>query len=258
MTSILGTMAICKKASIQMNRDPFIIPEWKVPENIKAIQTIRINGFSSKGFSSFNLSESCGDNLNDVSKNIYKLKSYLPVSPKWLNQTHSSKVIRLPNQLSDADASYSRSKKTICTILTADCLPILLTDTLGSFVASIHAGWRGMAFGVIENTFKKIGISSKAIVWLGPCISKKNFEVGLDVYDIYIKRDPRTAICFDYKGNGKFNFDLILAAKIKLKNLGVLNVSSINKCTFDDSDNFFSYRRDGNTGRMASLVWIDH
>ena len=151
----------------------------------------------------------------------------------------------------------SRSKKTICTILTADCLPILLTDTLGSFVASIHAGWRGMAFGVIENTFKKIGISSKAIVWLGPCISKKNFEVGLDVYDIYIKRDPRTAICFDYKGNGKFNFDLILAAKIKLKNLGVLNVSSINKCTFDDSDNFFSYRRDGNTGRMASLIWID-
>ena len=106
-------MAICKKASIQMNRDPFIIPEWKVPDNIKAIQTIRINGFSSKGFSSFNLSESCGDNLNDVSKNIYKLKSYLPVSPKWLNQTHSSKVIRLPNQLSDADASYSRSKKTI-------------------------------------------------------------------------------------------------------------------------------------------------
>jgi len=241
-----------------MKNDSFIIPDWRVPKNIKAIQTIRINGFSSKAFSSLNLSDSCGDNLVDVSKNINKLNGYLPANPKWLNQTHSNQVIKLPNELDGGDASYTYSKNTVCAIQTADCLPILLTDTFGRSVAAIHAGWKGMAFGIIENTIKKMGIGSEAIVWFGPCISKRNFEVGLDVYNIFIKRDPRTAICFNYKGSGKFNFDLILAAKIKLKNLGVVNISTIsNACTFDDSDKFFSYRRDGVTGRMASLIWIE-
>ena len=241
-----------------MINDSFIIPDWKVPKNIKAIQTIRVNGFSSEPFGSFNLSDSCADNIDSVTKNRNKLKSYLPANPKWLNQTHSNKVIKLPSEIDGADASFSYSKNIICAVQTADCLPILLTNNLGSSVAAIHAGWEGMAFGIIENTIKKMSIGSEVIAWLGPCISKKNFEVGLNVYDIFIKKDPRTAICFKYKGDGKFNFDLSLAAKIKLKNLGVENISTIkNACTFDEADKFFSYRREVVTGRMASLIWIE-
>lgn len=238
--------------------DFFIIPNWSIPLNIKAIQTTRKNGFSCKHFDSFNLSENVGDEIAVVNKNIKKLMQYLPERPKWLHQIHSNLSIQIPSNSINADGAFTREKKIICAVRTADCLPILVTDEEGSCVAAIHAGWRGLGSGIIENFFQKIKLKGPAIVWLGPCISQDVFEVGLDVYDFFIKHDSRMAPVFNYKRKNKFYLNLTRAAIIKLRNIGVKNISAIEDiCTYRDSEQFYSYRRDKITGRMASLIWID-
>jgi len=243
-----------------MNED-FIIPKWPAPDNIKAIQTTRNGGISLKKFSSLNLSNNVGDINQHVEGNYKKLSNFLPSNPCWLNQIHSNRCEELPsNKELNCDASFTYNKKIVCAVRTADCLPIFLTNFEGSFVALIHAGWKGLLNGVIEKTIDKIHSSSEIIVWLGPCIGQESFEVGNDVYDFFINKDSNTKKAFKLLKD-RYYLDLAVAARLKLNHLNIDNISGAgitdNFCTFKDQRNFFSYRRDVNTGRMASLLWID-
>ena len=243
-----------------MMNEHFIVPKWPAPENIKAIQTTRKGGLSLGKFSSFNLSFNTGDAECHVNENHNKLLDFLPSNPFWLNQIHSNKVEKLPstNNL-DCDASFTVDKGIVCAIRTADCLPIFLTNVDGNFVALIHAGWKGLLNGVIENTINKINSKLEIIVWLGPCINQESFEVGKDVYQLFINQDIKTKAAFKFL-RGKYFFDLTLAARLKLNYYNIHNISGVgiteDFCTYRDEEDFFSYRRDGNTGRMASLLWI--
>ena len=241
--------------------EEFIIPKWPAPENIRAIQTTRNGGISLRQFSSLNLSNDVGDIEEHVKDNYKKLLNFLPSDPCWLNQIHSDKVEELPSKKKlNCDASYTYKEKVVCAVRTADCLPIFLTNFDGSFVALIHAGWKGLLNGVIEKTIDKINSSSEIIVWLGPCISQELFEVGNDVYSLFINKDSNTKKAFKLLKN-RYYLDLAGTARLKLNHLNIDNISGAGVtedfCTFSDQKNFFSYRRDGNTGRMASLLWID-
>ena len=239
----------------------FIIPKWPAPKNIRAIQTTRNGGISLRQFSSLNLSNDVGDIEEHVKDNYKKLLNFLPSDPFWLNQIHSDKSEEIPSKkVLNCDASYTYNKKTVCAVRTADCLPIFLTNFDGSFVALIHAGWKGLLNGVIEKTINNISSSSEIIVWLGPCISQESFEVGNDVHDLFINKDSNTKKAFKLLKN-RYYLDLAGAARLKLNHLNIDNISGAGVtedfCTFRDQKIFFSYRRDGNTGRMASLLWID-
>jgi len=160
----------------------FFIPDWPAPPHIKSMQTLRAGGKSEGKYNSFNLATHVNDEINAVHLNRDLLNQYLPSSPYWLNQTHSVDVLELPSPTINGDASYTTEKNTVCVVQTADCLPLLVTNREGTIVAAIHAGWRGLLDGVIENTIEKMNISpNKLLVWLGPAISQKHFEVGFDV-----------------------------------------------------------------------------
>jgi len=244
-----------------MMNEGFIIPKWPAPKNIRAIQTTRNGGISLENFSSLNLSSNVGDIEDHVEENYKRLLNFLPSDPFWLNQVHSDKSEELPSKSNlNCDASYSYNKKTVCAVRTADCLPIFLTNFEGSFVALIHAGWKGLLNGVIEKTIDKIISSSEIIVWLGPCIAQESFEVGNEVYDSFVNKDRNTKKAFKLLKNRHY-LDLASVASLKLNNLNIFNITGAgiteDFCTFRDKKMFFSYRRDGNTGRMASLLWID-
>ncbi len=243
-----------------MNED-FITPKWPAPENIRAIQTTRNGGISLENYSSLNLSVDVGDIKEHVEGNYKKLLNFLPSNPFWLNQIHSDKSEELPSSSDlNCDASYTYNKKIVCAIRTADCLPIFITNFEGTFVSLIHAGWKGLLQGVIEKTIDKISSSSEIIVWLGPCIGQESFEVGNDIHDLFLQKDSNTKKAFKLLKN-RYYLDLAGAARLKLNHLNIDNISGAgitdNFCTFKDKKQFFSYRRDGNTGRMASLMWID-
>ena len=238
----------------------FILPKWPAPQNIKAIQTTRKGGVSLGNYSSLNLSNNVGDVEHHVNANHNKLLDFVPSNPFWINQIHSNKAVKLPSKNDlDCDASFTFDKKIVCSIRTADCLPIFLTNVDGNFVALIHAGWKGLLNGVIENTINKINSKLEIIVWLGPCINQESFEVGKDLYKLFINQDTNTKAAFKLLG-GKYFLDLALAARLKLNYNNIHNISGVgiteDFCTFRDEENFFSYRRDGETGRMASLLWI--
>ena len=181
----------------------------------------------------------------------------------WIEQVHGKRIIQLPKNIasSKADACYSKDKNVICAVRTADCLPILITDIRGTFVLTIHAGWRGLGIGIIEEAINKINSSNDLIVWLGPCISQENFEVGHDVYEFFNKNDKNCISAFIEISKDKFSLSLTKAAELKLKSLGVQfiygNGITQNYCTYNEVDKFYSYRRDKLTGRMASLIWIE-
>jgi YfiH family protein len=241
-----------------------IYPDWKVPSFIRAIQTSKKGGFSvGSNSGKFNLSQNVEDEYSSANSNIKQLEDKVPNDITWIEQVHGKKVIQLPINRSsnEADACYSKDKNVICAVRTADCLPILMTDIKGTFVSAIHAGWRGLGMGIIESSINKINSPNDLIVWLGPCISQENFEVGRDVYKFFYKYDKKSISAFIEKPNGKFILSLTKAAEIKLKGLGVPfiygNGITQNFCTFNDVNNFYSYRRDSLTGRMVSLVWME-
>ena len=244
-----------------MNKN-FIVPQWNAPANIQAIQTTRNGGNSLNLFSSLNLSNKVGDNQKDVEINQKKILNFLPASPIWLNQIHSDITQELPAEGNlDCDASFTYKKKLVCAVRTADCLPILLTNREGSFVASIHSGWKSLGKGIIENTIKKIESSSEIIAWLGPCISQAYFEVGQDVYDYFVLNDRANISAFLSIKNNKYLFSLSHVAIYKLNRLGVHEITGMDItdefCTYQQKNNFYSYRRDNITGRMATLIWME-
>ena len=240
----------------------FFIPDWPVPLHIKSMQTLRAGGQSQDKYNSFNLATHVNDQINTVNLNRDLLNQYLPSSPYWLNQTHSVDVLKLPSPTINGDASYTTEKNTVCVVQTADCLPLLVTNMDGTIVAAIHAGWRGLLNGVIENTIEKMNISpNELLVWLGPAISQKHFEVGFDVKNSFCEKHTAAEKAFHLISERKWLADIYALAKIRLHICGISQIYggsvSDGYCTFANEVDYFSYRRDGITGRMASLIWID-
>ena len=222
-------------------------PEWDVPKNIFALQTTR---------NSILIKEPFNKNKTKLSTNLGF--EFINKKAIGLNQSHSNISIELPSDDRDADASYTTHNKVVCSIRTADCMPLLVTDEEGSFVAAIHAGWRGLASGIIENTLKKINVKGKFIVWIGPHISQEFFEVGAEVRNIFLENDSASAEAFINVANGKYLLSMLKVAKLKLLNLGVEKIYiTKNFCTYKNANNYFSYRRESSKERMISLVWIE-
>jgi polyphenol oxidase len=222
-------------------------PEWVVPKNIFALQTIRNTSLSKE----------------DLHKNKTKLSTnfgleFINKKAIGLNQSHSNISIELPSDDRDADASYTTQNKVVCSIRTADCMPLLITDEVGSFVTAIHAGWRGLSSGIIENTLKKINAKGKFIVWIGPHISQEFFEVGAEVRNIFLENDPASAEAFTNEANGKYFLSMLKVAQLKLLSLGVEKIYiTKNFCTYKNANNYYSYRRDASKKRMTSLIWME-
>ncbi len=241
----------------------FIQPNWHAPVNIKAYSTTRQGGVSLPPFASFNLGDHVGDDPIAVTRNRELLCQHFGFAsmPVFLNQTHSTNVLNLALEKTDrnADAVYTNVQNQVCIIMTADCLPVLLCNQAGTEVAAIHAGWRGLANGILENTVLKFQSAPKDIIaWLAPAISQKAFQVGTEIREIFMQKDPRAKFAFiaDPHCSTKYFADLYLLAKQRLNNLGIHKISGGNYCTFSDKEKFFSYRRDKQTGRTASFIWI--
>ena len=222
-------------------------PEWDVPKNIFALQTKRNSNL---------IKEPLNKNKKKLSTNFGL--EFINKKAIGLNQSHSNISIELPSYDRDGDASFTTQNKVVCSIRTADCMPILATDEEGSFVAAIHAGWRGLASGIIENTLKKINAKGKFIVWIGPHISHEFFEVGVEVRNIFLENDPAFTEAFTNEANGKYFLSMLKVAQLKLLSLGVQKIYiTKNFCTYKNANNYFSYRRDASKERMTSLIWIE-
>lgn len=242
----------------------FIQPNWQVAKNIKAFTSIREGGVSKAPYDQFNTAHHVGDEEQAVKENRALLMQHLNLKnePIWLNQTHSTIAIAATtnNRGQTADASYTSTPHQVCAILTADCLPILLCHPRGTLVAAIHAGWRGLANGIIENTLQALNTPvNELYAWLGPAISQQHFEVGSEVQKIFTDTQPEAKSAFIPSINpDKWMADLYALARLRLNNLGLTEIYGANYCTFSDQRLFYSYRRDGkNTGRIVSLIWLE-
>jgi len=248
-----------------------LYPEWETPENIFAYTTMRYPGKSLPPYDGFNLAYHVGDNAEHVDFNQKNLTEqlHLPSKPFWLNQIHSNIALnadqpRGKNQTYTGDASFTQNPGVVCAIMTADCLPILLCSLKGDEVAAIHAGWRGLASGIIENTLKHLKNSPVDLTaWIGPAISQPCFEVGRDVLDAFRQyhsaEELEAAFIPSTQYSNKWLADLSLLAKQRLNHCGVYQVTLSGECTYSNPDKYFSYRRDkGQTGRIASLIWMGH
>ncbi|MGB6977365.1 MAG: peptidoglycan editing factor PgeF [Gammaproteobacteria bacterium] len=240
---------------------PCVKPIWPAPPSIHAYTTVRSDGFSRSPYDSFNLSQHVGDDPLAVSVNRAKLTLVLklPTDPIWLQQAHSNKVVPAHEITAgtQADASYTDQFNVVCAILTADCLPLLLTDRQGSKVAAIHAGWRGLAAGVIDATVRELHIpGNELLAWLGPTISAEHYEVGNEVRDAFVQQHAEAKAAFTGTTQNKWQADLYLLARQCLNRLGVNQIYGGEFCTYTHQNFFFSHRRDqGITGRMATLIW---
>ena len=240
-----------------------IIPNWNVPPHIQAFTTTREGGVSLPPFDSFNLGDHVEDDKSAVKTNRTLLveKFNLPYFPLFLTQTHSTRVITVPYEGNDleADAVYTNQPNQVCLVMTADCLPVLFTNKQGTEVAAAHAGWRGLCDGVLEETVKCFQSAPEEIIaWFGPAIGPNAFQVGKEVIEQFMAFDPiaETAFRPDPNESGKYLGNLYQIATQRLNKLGVTQIYGGEHCTFNEKERFFSYRRDGKTGRMASLIWI--
>jgi len=238
-----------------------IRPEWRAPPRVRAAFTLRTGGVSVGPFASLNVGDHVGDAPAAVSENRRRVreKLALPGEPAWLEQVHGIAVVNLDETGGGrADASIARTQGKVCVIQVADCMPVLVADREGTAVAAAHAGWRGLAGGVLEATLRALGVPSERLVaWLGPAIGPKGFEVGSDVRDAFTRDDAGATSAFVPNARGKWQCDLAALARRRLARLGVPEVTGGEWCTFSDASRFFSYRRDGQCGRMAALIWME-
>jgi hypothetical protein len=246
----------------------WITPDWPAPLNVRALSTLRHGGVSVARYASLNLGDHVGDEPAGVAENRRRLAAAagLPAQPQWLDQVHGSHVVDLdaapwvdvPGPLGPADACFARRPRRVCAILTADCLPIVLASDSGDLVAAAHAGWRGLADGVIESLVGALPVPpARLMAWLGPAIGVEHFEVGAEVRETLLRSDPGAAEAFMPNARGRFMADLTLLARRRLRTLGVERVFGGDQCTFAESDRYFSHRRDGTTGRQATLIWLE-
>ena len=248
-----------------------LIPDWPAPKNVRALQTTRIGGISAVPYDSFNLGDHVGDEPLTVARNRMLLQPLVPTEPVWLQQVHGVTVIDAAhaNCLPRADACVSAHPGAVCVVMTADCLPVLLCDQQGSVVGAAHAGWRGLCDGVIEQTVYAMKVPPATLMaWLGPAIGAQAFEVGEEVRAAFVARQPEAAAAFTpspVRGEGgelapgegkKWLADIYQLARLRLHALGITRIYGGGLCTYTDSARFFSYRRDGVTGRMGTFIWL--
>ena len=247
----------------------FLIPDWtNAPSNVGALSTLRCGGVSvapyddGTGGGGLNLGTHVGDEPAHVRHNRALLHTFLPAEPAWLTQVHGVNVLDAASVCNapQADASFTTQFGVVCAILTADCLPVLFCDTVGTVVGAAHAGWRGLAAGVLENTVAQMRAAGarELIAWLGPAIGPQRFEVGQDVFDAFIARDVKMSSAFQsIEGTpGKYLVDIYQLARATLHSVGIVHIAGGGLCTVSDASRFYSYRRDKVTGRMASLIWL--
>lgn len=242
-------------------KNSLLLPDWPAPKRVRAVSTTRLGGVSLPPYDSLNL----GDHVGDVPERVAVNRRWLwqvlelPAEPFWLNQIHGNHVV-MAEQVDtpvEADAAYTRQIGPVCVVMTADCLPILLCDRAGSCVAAAHGGWRGLAGGVIAATVKCMGCAPEALqAWLGPAIGSTAFEVGSEVRQTFLELDPGSSVCFQPSPAGRWLADIYELARQQLRALGITAIYGGDWCTFSERERFFSYRRDGRTGRMASLIWL--
>lgn len=237
-------------------------PDWPAPPSVRAYSTTRRGGVSGAPFDSLNLGDHVGDEPAAVASNRQNLVEQLamPSPPAWLSQVHGVACVAAQSVSKgcEADASFTTEPNHVCVVMTADCLPLLFTNSAGSVVAAAHAGWRGLCDGVIESTVAAMGCpAEELLVWLGPAIGPTAFEVGEEVRTAFCEHDSEATAAFQPHGDGKWLADIYRLARQRLADLGVSQVYGGDHCTYKEDELFYSYRRDGQTGRMASLIWID-
>lgn len=250
----------------------FLVPDWPAPPHVVALSSTRRGGCSrapyddGTGAGGFNLGTHVGDDPAAVRANRALLRTRLPAEPVWLNQVHGVQVVDAAalggsGEVPDADASFAQQPGVVCVVQTADCLPVLLCDAAGSVVAAAHAGWRGLAGGVLENTVARMRSAGagELMAWLGPAIGPENFEVGAEVKAAFEQHDPRAADAFVARtaAPGKYLADLYQLARLRLQGCGVASVYGGGRCTVQEAEDFYSFRRDRVTGRMATLIWLE-
>jgi len=244
---------------VTVGNENWLLPDWPAPAPVRACVTTRQGGVSAAPFDSFNLGDHVGDDPAAVACNRQHLRDALGCQPIWLEQVHSCVAVKaLPGVCATADASWSETPGEACAVLTADCLPVLFCDRAASRVAVAHAGWRGLAGGVLETTLEALAIRAEdVLVWLGPAIGPAAFEVGGEVREAFVARHPAAAAAFvPSRNEGRFMADLYQLARIRLAAVGVEAVYGGGLCTFSDP-RFYSYRRASRTGRFASLIWLE-
>ncbi len=240
----------------------WIEPEWPAPGHVRVISTLRGGGVSEGPYASLNLAAHVGDDARAVTANRLLLReaAHLPAEPLWLEQVHGIDVHRLGVDVERpprADAAIAKEDGRVCAVMTADCLPVVFTDRHGSRVAVAHAGWRGLAAGVLDATIEALDLPpSELHAWLGPAIGMNAFEVGAEVREVFLRGTDAAESCFRANASGRWQADLAGLARLALGIAGVTSVHGGGWCTCEDSDRFYSYRRDGVTGRMATLAWL--
>jgi polyphenol oxidase len=247
--------------SLLMHSPQWITPDWPAASNVRAATTLRTGGVSVGAFASLNLGAHVGDDAAAVAENRRRVHAALrlPDAPLWLNQVHGAHVHvhdSPPSAPPTADAAVAFAPGRVCGVLTADCLPVLCTDRRGTRVAAAHAGWRGLVSGVLERTISALKVApSELLAWLGPAIEQEAFEVGGEVRDLFLARDSRNDRAFVRNARGRWQADLYALARCELARLGVVQVYGGGYSCHADRERFFSYRRDSQTGRMATLIW---
>lgn len=252
----------------------WLMPDWPSPPGVHALSTLRTGGVSLVPYESLNLGAQVGDDPASVAINRRRLAMLagLPTEPSWLTQVHGNGVVALAGALStaglptggtpsatpaQADASWTRSPAQVCAVLTADCLPVLFATESGDAVAAAHAGWRGLSCGVLEATVKALAVApATLLVWMGPAIGPKHFEVGPEVREAFLREDAGAVAAFKQNSRGRWMADLFLLARRRLVSLGVTRIYGGSECTYSQGKRFFSHRREGPTGRQATLIWI--
>ena len=237
----------------------WIVPRWPVPANVRALITTRAGGVSEGAYFSLNLGLRTDDDPRAVSANRAQLEALLPQPPRWLRQVHGARAVDADalSDMPEADAAVTRRPGTVCGVLVADCIPVLLADRAGTTVGVAHAGWRGLAGGVVENAVERMAAAGRDLLaFLGPGIGPAAFEVGADVRDAFLARDARSQAAFVRHRPGKWLADLFLLARQALQRAGVEEVHGGGLCTYSDAARFYSYRRERATGRMAAVIWM--
>jgi YfiH family protein len=245
-----------------LSSEPWIVPDWPAPATVRSLLTTRQGGVSQGGYSSFNLGNHVGDDPVAVSTNRARVGN-LVGKPVWLDQVHGIRAIDVARFVSvdqppQADAAFSREPGAACVVMTADCLPVLFCNESGSVVAAAHAGWRGLLAGVLEETIRAMAVPGNAVMaYLGPAIGPQAFEVGDEVRSAYLAENSAAAAAFKPTAPGKWLADIYLLARQRLVGQGVQRIFGGSFCTASDPERFFSYRRDGQTGRMAAMIWLE-
>lgn len=239
----------------------WVAPDWPLPEHVRVVSTLRAGGVSEGPYASLNLAAHVGDRPEAVAANRLLLReaAHLPAEPLWLEQVHGSAVARHEGAASvpRADAAVAFAPGRVCAVMTADCLPVVLADRGGMRVGVSHAGWRGLLDGVLQSTIAALAVPAAELhAWLGPAIGRDAFEVGPEVREAFLARVPGSGACFSGNARGRHLADLYGLATLVLGQAGVANVHGGGWCTHGDAARFFSYRRDGVTGRMATLAWL--